>query len=48
MYLRFKNKITNIKKEAKVMYYKTELHKFGNNIKLKLQLINNIVARNSK
>lgn len=47
-YAKFRNKVTNIIKNAKIFYYKTELPKSGSNPKLNWQVINNIIARNKK
>lgn len=47
-YLKFRNKLTNILKEAKIIYYKKELQKCSNNTKHKWKIINYITTRRSK
>ncbi|KAF0720008.1 B box-type domain-containing protein [Aphis craccivora] len=47
-YVKFRNTITKIIKNAKILYYKAEFIKSGNNTKLKWQNINNILAKNKK
>jgi hypothetical protein len=47
-YLKFKNKLRNLIKEAKIAYYKIERHNSGNNMKLKWKIINDIIAKNKK